>query len=95
MTIAVDFGRKASTKEGMHLQENTLFDLGVQVIQNVAQYPLHYVTYATQSLKLLRLRLDAFTRKYIGSHKMMPSTLHIICPIAMHLQSLKLLCPRV
>ena len=39
MTIAVDFGRKASTKEGMHLQENTLFDLGVQVIQNVAQYP--------------------------------------------------------
>ena len=31
----------------MHLQEITLFDidLGVKVTQNVAQYPLHYVTY--------------------------------------------------
>ena len=31
----------------MHLQENTLFDLdlGVKVTQNVAQYPLHHVTY--------------------------------------------------
>ena len=35
-------------KEKMHLQENTLFDLdpGVKVIQNVAQYPRHRVTYA-------------------------------------------------
>ena len=35
-------------KEKMHLQENTLFDLdlGVKVIQNVAQCPLHHVTYA-------------------------------------------------
>ena len=35
-------------KEKMHLQENTLFDhdLGVMVTQNVAQYPLHHVTYA-------------------------------------------------
>ena len=32
----------------MHLQENTLFDLelGVKVIQEVAMYPLHNVTYA-------------------------------------------------
>ena len=32
----------------MHLQENTFFDLdlGVKVTQNVAQYPLHHVTYA-------------------------------------------------
>ena len=32
----------------MHKQESTLFDLdlGVKVTQNVAQYPLHHVTYA-------------------------------------------------
>ena len=35
----------------MHYRENTLFDLdpkikGVKVIQNVAQYPRHHVTYA-------------------------------------------------
>ena len=31
----------------MHIQENTLFDLDirVKVTGNVAQYPLHYVTY--------------------------------------------------
>ena len=35
-------------KEKMHLQENTLFDLGVKITQNVvAQYPRHHVTYAT------------------------------------------------
>ena len=33
-------------KEKMHLQENTLFDLGVMVTRNVAQCPLHHVTYA-------------------------------------------------
>ena len=33
-------------KEKMHLQENTLFDLGVKVTRNVAQYPRHHVTYA-------------------------------------------------
>ena len=32
----------------MHLQENSIFDLNlwVKVKQNVAQYPLHYVTYS-------------------------------------------------
>ena len=30
----------------MHLQENTLFDLGVKVTQNIAQYTLHLVIYA-------------------------------------------------
>ena len=31
----------------MHLHENTLFDLdlGLKVTQDVAQYPLHHVTY--------------------------------------------------
>ena len=42
--------------EKMHLQENTFYidlHLGVKVKQNVAQYPLHYVTYAL--VKLLRV----------------------------------------
>ena len=32
----------------MHLQENSIFDLdlGVKVTRNVAQYPLHHVTYS-------------------------------------------------
>ena len=30
----------------MHLQEKTLGELGIKVIRNIAQYPLHYVTYA-------------------------------------------------
>ena len=30
----------------MHLHENTLFDLGVKVTQDVAQYPLHHATYS-------------------------------------------------
>ena len=39
----------------MHLQENTLFDLvfWVNVTRNVAQYPLHYVTYAPAKFELL------------------------------------------
>ena len=36
--------------EEMHLQENTVFDLdldlGVKITQNNTQYPLHHVTYA-------------------------------------------------
>ena len=41
-------------KEKMHLQENTLFDLdlGVKVRQNVAQCPLHHVTYAHTEFKV-------------------------------------------
>ena len=37
-----------TVKDKMHLQENNLFDvdLGVRVTQNVAQCPLHHVTYA-------------------------------------------------
>ena len=34
---------------------NTLFDLGIKVTRNVAQYPLHHVIMQLQSLKLLDL----------------------------------------
>ena len=38
----------------MHLQENTLFDLdiGVKVTGNVAQFPLHPVTYAAAKIEV-------------------------------------------
>ena len=52
----------------MHLQKNTVFDLEVKVTQNVAQYHLHYVTYAPAKFEVAMtnsLRGDAFTRKYI------------------------------
>ena len=45
----------------MHLQENRLFDLGVKVTQNVAQYLLHYVTYAATQFEVVRSN-DTFTR---------------------------------
>ena len=55
----------------MHLQENAFYDLdlGVKVIQNVAQYPLHHMTYMYAPAKFEvatsnALAGDAFTRKY-------------------------------
>ena len=37
-----------TVSEDILLQENTVFDVGLwfEVTQNVAQYPLHHVTYA-------------------------------------------------
>ena len=81
------------------------FDLGVKVTQNVAQYPLHHVTYPATKFEVARsYRLgDTSTRKYIiwsltltlvsRSHKMLPSTLYIMWPF--QLQSLKLLHQKV
>ena len=36
----------------MHLQENTLFDLGVKVTCNVAQYPVRHVTYSSTKFEV-------------------------------------------
>ena len=38
----------------MHLQENSIFDLdlGVKVTQDVAQYPLHHVTYSATKFEV-------------------------------------------
>ena len=54
-------------KEQMHLQESTVFDLdlGVKVTGNVAQCPLHHVTYAATKFEVARsygLGGDTFTR---------------------------------
>ena len=51
----------------MHLQEITFFDLdlGVKVTRNVAQYPLHHVTYLGTKFKVAvsnGLGRDEFTR---------------------------------
>ena len=58
--------------EETHLQENSLYmnfdhDLGVNVSQNVAQYPLHHVTYATTKFEVATSNGigDTFTQKYI------------------------------
>ena len=48
----------------MHLQENSIFDL-LKVTQNIAQYPLHYVTYSTTKFEVATsngLGGDTFTR---------------------------------
>ena len=58
-----------TVKENMHLQENTLYDLDlwVKVTQNVAQCPLHHVTYAPTEFEVTAskgLGGDALTRKF-------------------------------
>ena len=49
----------------MHLQENTSFELGVKVTQNVAQYPLHHVAYSGTKFEVASCGLggDAFTKQ--------------------------------
>ena len=54
---ATKFGVATSNSlGGVHLQENTLFDLdiGVKVTGNVAQYPLHHVTYSATKFEVAR-----------------------------------------
>ena len=51
----------------MHFQEKALFylEFGVKVTQNVAQYPLHHVTYSATKFEVAtsnRLGGDTFTR---------------------------------
>ena len=74
----------------MHLQENALFDLDleVEVAQNVSQYPLHHGADSPARFEVAMSNCqggDAFARKCIiqpltftlwsRSHKMLPSTL--------------------
>ena len=77
---------------GEAFTRNSIFDLylGVKVTQNVAQYPLHHVTFSATKFEVATSnRLgDAFTIKFnirpltltLGSrsHKMLPSTLYIM-----------------
>ena len=57
-----------TVEEKIHLQENTLNDLDLQVkfTQNVAQWPLHYVTYAPTEFEVTTSKAlggGTFTRK--------------------------------
>ena len=98
------FRRKCIYKKIQYLTFD--LDLVVKVTQNVAQYPLHHVTYPATKFEVARsnrLGGDTFTRKYIiwsltltlgsRSHKMLPSNLYIMWPFL--LQSLKLLRQKV
>ena len=54
----------------MHLQDYLIFDLdlGVKVIRNVAQYPLHHVSYPATKFEDATSNFlggDLFIRKYI------------------------------
>ena len=58
-----------TVKETMHSQENTLFDLDLQVkvTRNVIQCPLHHVTYAPTEFEVTTSKAlggEAFTRKF-------------------------------
>ena len=57
-----------TVEEKMHLQENTLNDLDLQVTRNVTQCPLHHVTYALTEFEVTTSKAlggEAFTRKFI------------------------------
>ena len=65
----------------MHLQENTSFDLDleVKVTQIVAQYPLHHVTYAAAKFEVARskgLGGDTFARNVMGGKKKARNNCH-------------------
>ena len=67
---------RPTVKEQMHLQDD--FDLGFRVIRDVAQYPLHIVTYASAKFEVAMPNGlgDAFIRKYSiwsRSHQVLPS----------------------
>ena len=64
LTFDLDLGVYIYIYKKIH---NWIFDLdlGIKVTQNVAQYPLHHVTYSTTKFKVAtsnRLRGDTFTR---------------------------------
>ena len=74
-------------------KHNLIFDLDlrIKVTGNVAQYPLHHLTYSATNFEVATskgLRGDAFTRKFniciltlplgLRSHEMLPSTLYIM-----------------
>ena len=40
----------------MHLKENTVFDLGVKVTQNVTQHPLHHGTFTPAKFEVAKFK---------------------------------------
>ena len=57
----------STVEEKMHIQENTLFDIDRLVTRNVAQCPLHHMTYAPTEFEITTskgLVGDRFTRKF-------------------------------
>ena len=56
---------RPTVKEGMYLQENTLYDIDPKVTQNVAKYPTHHAPEEFEVAMSKGLGGYAFTRKYI------------------------------
>ena len=67
-----------TVKEKMHLQKNTLFDLGVKVTGNVAQCPLHHVTYAPTNFEVA-------TSKGLGGDDLQENTLFEMLPCIIYI----------
>ena len=70
VTTSKALGGEAFTRKFNHVQESTLFDIDLQVnvTRNVAQYPLHHMTYPATKFEVARSNRfggDTFTRKYI------------------------------
>ena len=68
--VIAKFEVAMSKVKEMHFKANTLFDLCPwgKVAKNIAQFPLHHVTYAPGKFIVAMsngLGGDAFTRKYI------------------------------
>ena len=56
-----------TVKEKMHIQENTLYELGVKDRYDVSQYPPHHMNYTPAKFEVATsnsLGENAFTRKY-------------------------------
>ena len=58
---------RQNVEEDMHLQEYSIFDLGVKVTLNVSLYPVHHVTSSDTKFEVATPNSlgDTFTRKYI------------------------------
>ena len=66
LEVVTSFG----LEEDAFTKKNALFDLGVKVTQNVAQYPLNHVTYAATKFEAATsnsLGGDTFTRKMMDT----------------------------
>ena len=105
--------QKKQTQKQTKLEQQSLVHHGIYpllifyldhgVTNNIAQYPLHHVTYAPAKFEVAMsngLGGDKYTKIHYltltlasRSHEILPSTLYIMRP--MHLQRLKLLRPTV
>ena len=86
---------RPSVREEMHLLENTVLtvhvDIGVKVTRNVAQYSLHHVTHAPAKFKVASPNGlgNAFTRNAVLTfdHDLEIKVTEDVAQYSMHMQS--------